>query len=165
MKSSFCSSLVGYSSCGSAALEVRVHRGARVGGLTGECGCTNKVKGVAPIRENSPNLGREGTAKQAAKSHQKFTMRSTGLLSLQGQGNPVKGLSVSGCYGDLGSEPSASQLLGSPGDFTQQVLCVSFCIYCDNVNTAKPPRPLCPPSFRKFQVWHRQGIHKTLRLS
>lgn len=49
-------------------------------------------------------------------------MRSTGLLYLQGQGNCMKVLSVSGCYGDLGSMPTAFQLLGSLGDFTQQVL-------------------------------------------
>lgn len=46
-------------------------------------------------------------------------------LSLQGQGNCMKVLTISGCYGDLGGMPTASQLLGSLGDFTQQVLFVS----------------------------------------
>lgn len=46
-------------------------------------------------------------------------------LSLQGQGNCVKVLSVSCCYGDLGGMPTASQQQGSLEDFTQQVLFVS----------------------------------------
>lgn len=39
--------------------------------------------------------------------------------------------SVSGCYGDLGRLPASSQLLGSLGDFTQQVFFVSwdFCFF------------------------------------
>lgn len=66
-------------------------------------------------------------------------------LSLKRQGNCMKGF-VSGCYGDLGSLPPASQLLGSLGDFTQQVLFVSwgffvsFCSYCD-CKTWEAPLP------------------------
>lgn len=93
--------------------------------------------------KNLSNLGREGKQpEQALPKVHKEVHRS---LSLKRQGNCMKGF-VSGCYGDLGSLPPASQLLSSLGDFTQQVLFVSwgffvsFCSYCD-CKTWEAPLP------------------------
>lgn len=104
------------------------------------------MKKVAPIREELPNLGRKGNlSSQGLPEVHQEVHRS---LSLKRPANCMKG-SVSGCYGDLGRLPATSQLLGSLGDFTQQVfLCfmgLSFCSFCDG--TQQSWGLLCSPSF------------------
>lgn len=67
--------------------------------------------------ERGNNLSSQEKPKGHKEVHRSFSLKS--------QGDCMKG-SVSGCYGDLGSLPPASQLLGSLGDFTQQVIFVSW---------------------------------------